>query len=186
MLPSIHSVNVRLSIWASTILRILMTTNPWARRRPLAFSLAHRFRDALLEDGPHLRCSLKSPVQYPDLDFMVPPVLGYFRLADTPVQRPAAHRSTRPTRPDQGGGVACEWLYGGAGRRSPRIPRVGLYLFRYGATGYGLVSADRGTAAERSSNPSNGSASVTAPRLPSVADPARDGRLSAKTCHCPP
>jgi len=25
-----------------------MTTNPWALRRPLAFSLAHRFRDVLL------------------------------------------------------------------------------------------------------------------------------------------
>jgi hypothetical protein len=165
VLPSIHSVNVRLSIWASTILRILMTTNPWTLRRPLAFSLAHRFRDALLGDGPHLRCPLRSPVQYHALDFVVPPVLGYFRLADTAAQRLAAQRSTTPTRPDQGGGgVACERLYGGAGRRSPRIPRVGLYLLRQGATGYGIASADRGTAATRSSNASDGSGRIAACR----------------------
>lgn len=72
-----------------TILRILMTTNPWTLRRPLAFSLAHRFRDALPRDGPHLRCSSRSPVQYDRLDFVVPPVPGYFRLADTPVRRPS-------------------------------------------------------------------------------------------------
>jgi len=81
-LPTIQSVNVRLSISASTIFRFLVMTNPWTRRRPLGFSLAHSFRGVFLAEMPHLRFFLKSLVQYPDLECIVSPMLGYAIPAD--------------------------------------------------------------------------------------------------------
>ena len=81
-LPTIQSVNVRLSILASTMLRFLTMTKPGAGCRPLGFSLAHAFGGVFLADWPHLRGSLKSRVQYPDQEGIVSPMLGYTIPAD--------------------------------------------------------------------------------------------------------
>jgi hypothetical protein len=60
---------------------------------PTPTQLSPLFQKCFSCNGPRLRFSLRSRAQYPDLDCVISPLLGYTRPVDERVQLGAAHRS---------------------------------------------------------------------------------------------
>ena len=65
---------------------------------PTPIQLSPLFQRRFSYNGPRLRFSLRSRAQYPDLDCVISPLLGYTRPADKPVQLGAAHPQPEANR----------------------------------------------------------------------------------------